>query len=373
MSYSLSLSNGTSLLGTAGLPDGTVDSTTLSVNLVGKNYPNYGQLQNENFVHMLEHFANADEPNNAIPGQIWWDSATKVLKINTAVSKNEVPAWKTLSTIVSTAMLEDIPANIVPILGDFWWDRTNRQLYIYSGDTTIGTNGWILVGPATGASAGTTGVFADTILDTTNFKNNVIKIVVNGTLVSIIWSPDPTKYYGQTTPFFDPLVPPVGWGNQSIKPGFNLVGGTSYTNTYYHGTAAESKKSYYADVAERYAADAVYEPGTVVELGGDKEITQVNEELSSSIFGVISTQPAYLLNSEAGDDNTHPPVALTGRVPVKVIGTVKKGDRLVSAGAGRARAANLNEITPWNVIGRAMQNKDDTEPGVIEAVVKIAS
>ena len=66
-------------------------------------------------------------------------------------------------------------------------------------------------------------------------------------------------------------------------------------------------------------------------------------------------------------------MALTGRVPVKVVGIVKKGDRLVSAGAGRARAANFNEITPWNVIGRAMQNKDDTEPGVIEAVVKIAS
>ena len=373
MSYTISLSNGTSLLGTTGLSDGTVDSTTVSINLVGKNYPNYGQLQNENFVHMLEHFANADEPNNAIPGQIWWDSANKLLKINTAVTKNETPVWKNLSTILITATLGDIPVDVVPILGDFWWDRTNRQLYIYSGDITVGTNGWVLVGPATSSGAGTTGVFADTITDTTNFKNNVVKIVVNGVIVGIIWYPDQSKYYGQAAPLFDPLIPPVGWGNQSIKPGFNLPGGTAYTNMYYHGTAAESRVSYYADIAERYAADVEYEPGTVVMLGGEKEITQVNTDASNDIFGVISTQPAYLLNADAGDNKTHPPVALTGRIPVKVVGIVKKGDRLVSAGEGRARSATINETTPWNVIGRSLQNKDDTEPGVVEAVVKIAS
>jgi hypothetical protein len=237
----------------------------------------------------------------------------------------------------------------------------------------VGTRGWVLVGPATSSGAGTTGVFADTITDTTNFKNNVVKIVVNGIIVGIIWYPDQSKYYGQTAPYFDPLTPPVGWGNQSIKPGFNLPGGTAYTNMYYHGVAAESKVSYYADIAERYAADAEYEPGTVVMLGGDKEITQVDNDASNDIFGVISTQPAYLLNAEAGDNKTHPPVALTGRIPVKVVGTVKKGDRLVSAGEGRARAASINEITAWNVIGRSLQNKNDTEPGVVEAVVKIAS
>ncbi len=373
MSYTLSLSNGTSLLGTSGLPDGTVDSTTTSLNLVGKNYPNYGQLQNENFVHLLEHFANADEPNNAIPGQIWWDSASKLLKVNSAVSKSELPAWKTISTLTSADSLADIPANIIPVLGDFWWDKTNRQLYIYSGDTTVGISGWVLVGPATSSGAGTTGVFADTITDTSNFKNSVIKIVVSGTLIGIIWSPDPTQYYGQTSPAFDPLVPPTGWGDQQIKPGFNLVGGSSYENVYYHGTASESRQSYYADIAERYEADAEYEPGTIVMLGGEKEITAVNEPLSNEVFGVISTDPAYLLNSGAGTNKTHPPVALTGRVPVKVVGIVKKGNRLVSAGNGQARAASPSEITPWNVIGKSLQNKTDTGPGVVEAVVKIAS
>lgn len=373
MSYTISLSNGTSLLGTSGLPDGTVDSTTTSINLVGKNYPNYGQLQNENFVHLLENFANADEPNSALPGQLWWDSGSKLLKVNTAVNKTELPAWKTLGTIVAADSLNDIPATNVPVLGDFWWDKINRQMYIYSGDTTIGLSGWVLVGPATSSGAGTTGVFADTITDTSNFKNSVIKIVVNGTLIGIIWSPDPAQYYGQTNPSFDPLVPPTGWGNQSVKPGFNLVGGTTYQNVYYHGTATESKQSYYADLAERFEADKEYEPGTVVMLGGEKEITAVDVELSTDVFGVISTEPAYTMNNGAGTDKTHPAIALTGRVPVKVVGAVKKGNRLVSAGNGYARAATPNEITPWNVIGRSLQNKTDTEPGVVEAVVKIAS
>jgi hypothetical protein len=127
----------------------------------------------------------------------------------------------------------------------------------------------------------------------------------------------------------------------------------------------------YADVAERFAADAVLEPGTVVELGGTVEITQVSADLSENVFGVISTRAAYLMNSNAGNDATHPPVAMTGRVPVRVIGTVIKGDRLVSAGNGLARSAQLGEATAFNVIGRALENKLDSGHGTVEAIVTI--
>jgi hypothetical protein len=128
----------------------------------------------------------------------------------------------------------------------------------------------------------------------------------------------------------------------------------------------------YADVAERFEADVVDMPaGTVVELGGDKEITKVQAELSDSVFGVISTRAAYLMNSQAGTDATHPPVAMTGRVPVKTVGTVRKGDRLVSAGNGLARAAKSGEATAFNVIGRALKNKLDEAEGTVEAIVTI--
>jgi hypothetical protein len=128
----------------------------------------------------------------------------------------------------------------------------------------------------------------------------------------------------------------------------------------------------YADVAERFEADVVdMLPGTVVELGGDKEITQVTTELSDNVFGVISTRAAYLMNSQAGTDATHPPVAMTGRVPVNTVGIVRKGDRLVSAGNGLARAAQPGEATAFNVIGRALADKTTAEQGTVEAIVTI--
>jgi hypothetical protein len=127
----------------------------------------------------------------------------------------------------------------------------------------------------------------------------------------------------------------------------------------------------YADVAERFEADEVLLPGTVVELGGSAEITQVSAELSEKVFGVISTRAAYLMNSSAGSDATHPPVAMTGRVPVNVIGSVLKGDRLVSAGNCLARSAQAGEATAFNVIGRALRDKLDTGSGTVEAIVTI--
>ena len=150
---------------------------------------------------------------------------------------------------------------------------------------------------------------------------------------------------------------------------YNLGSPTAYWNNVY-GTSIHAQ---YADLAERFEADAEYEPGTVVEMGGPAEITAVSSDLSEEVFGVISTNAAYLMNSSAGTDSTHPPIAVQGRVPVKVTGPVRKGDRLVSAGNGVARAGKKSEITTWNVIGRALEDKTTTGLGMIEAVVKLNS
>ena len=134
------------------------------------------------------------------------------------------------------------------------------------------------------------------------------------------------------------------------------------------GTAMTAK---YADLAERFEVDSPLIPGTVVELGGIKEITMAVLELSEAVFGVISTLPGFLLNGSAGSDATHPPVAVNGRVPVRVIGLVTKGDRLVSAGNGLARAALRSEMTAFNVLGRALGNKTTEGEGTVEAIVKL--
>jgi hypothetical protein len=164
----------------------------------------------------------------------------------------------------------------------------------------------------------------------------------------------------------------------SITPTANAAAdlGTSllrYSTIYGVTVNALSVTANYADLAERFEADAPMLPGTVVEIGGLKEITAAVQELSEKVFGVISTAAGFLLNGAAGTNVTHPPVAVNGRVPVRVIGQVTKGDRLVSAGNGLARAALRSEMTAFNVIGRALENKTTTGEGTIEAIVKLNS
>jgi len=120
----------------------------------------------------------------------------------------------------------------------------------------------------------------------------------------------------------------------------------------------------YADLAERYTSDAIYEPGTVVSFGGDAEVTMATESMDSRIAGVVSTNPGFLMNE--GLEGTNVAVALTGRVPVKVTGTIRKGDMLVSAGEGYAKA----EANPrlGSVIGKALEDFNGVS-GIIEVVV----
>ncbi len=135
---------------------------------------------------------------------------------------------------------------------------------------------------------------------------------------------------------------------------------------FFVGTATQAR---YADLAEIYATDADYEPGTVVKIGGSAEITATQHYADDEVFGVISTDPAYLMNSSAQGL----PVALQGRVPVRVIGKVHKGQRLVSAMVPGMACALIDETAydPRTVIGRALVDKDTEDAGVIEAVIGV--
>ena len=128
----------------------------------------------------------------------------------------------------------------------------------------------------------------------------------------------------------------------------------------------------YADVAERFEADAPMSAGAVVEVGGDAEITETTSEMSENVFGVISEQPAYAMNAAAGNNDSHPFVAMTGRTPVRVTGAVTKGQRLVSStikGCARAVAAG-ESITPFHVIGRALESNSDTGIKLVNCAVR---
>jgi hypothetical protein len=133
-----------------------------------------------------------------------------------------------------------------------------------------------------------------------------------------------------------------------------------------------ASQAQYADVAERFEADAPMEIGSVVEVGGSAEITEATSEMSQDVFGVISHKPAYMMNAGAGDNDTHPFVAMTGRTPVRVTGVVNKGQRLVTSSIkGCARAVAQGEsISPFNVIGRALESNTDAGIKLVNCAVR---
>ncbi len=134
---------------------------------------------------------------------------------------------------------------------------------------------------------------------------------------------------------------------------------------------ATTTSAMYADLAERYEADCDTEVGDVMILGGDSEITKCKDELSDAVFGVISESPAFLMNAQAGNNDSHPMVALKGRVMVKLQGTGRAGDRVVSAGNGEARVADLEECTAFNTLGRLIKDKYNKETALTECVIGV--
>ena len=151
--------------------------------------------------------------------------------------------------------------------------------------------------------------------------------------------------------------------------GNDITGGGDATFTNFNGTATYAK---YADLAERYAADATYEEGTVVMFGGEAEVTSAQGYGSTKIAGVVSTKPAFAMNSEAGNSETHPFIALQGRVPCKVIGTVSKGDILVaSETSGVATVWLESSVDPRMTayVGIAIEDKNTDGAGYVEVKV----
>ena len=150
-------------------------------------------------------------------------------------------------------------------------------------------------------------------------------------------------------------------GASTLTTGANTTAGTITGNwTLSSGSKLQAT---YADLAEYYEADQSYEPGTVLEFGGEKEVT-IAEDGTTRVAGVVTTDPAYVMNT--GCPGIAVAIALQGRVPVKVRGKIRKGDMMVSAGNGFAR--------PWNnaqlgmVIGKSLENFDGVE-GTIEIAV----
>jgi hypothetical protein len=153
--------------------------------------------------------------------------------------------------------------------------------------------------------------------------------------------------------------------NSILNSGANGTGNIGSATTYFNTVFAKATSAQYADLAEKYVADAEYAPGTVVSFGGEKEVTRSEVDADRAVAGVVSTNPSYIMNATL-DAPIVAVVAFTGRVPTSVTGTVAKGDLMVSNGDGTARAEQ--DPKAGAIIGKALENfAGDT--GVIEVVI----
>lgn len=159
-------------------------------------------------------------------------------------------------------------------------------------------------------------------------------------------------------------------GGNIVNANGNGIGNIGSSSLYFNTVFAKATSAQYADLAEMYCADDFYPPGTVVEFGGTSEITITTTTHSTRVAGIISTNPSYLMNSTIACEVNAVEVALVGRVPCQVVGTIRKGDRLVSSKVpGTAQAMNTVLYEPGCIVGKALEDYNSAEPGIIEVAV----
>ena len=404
MAYTIIRSNGTTL---TTIQDGTINTVSTSLSLPGRNYAGYGQALNTNFVRVIENFASDTPPANPLKGQLWFNTTLNTLNVCPADGTTSSIAWLTLTstnsggsaTLGNLTVTGNIATNNLSVTNSLTSDTLSVRSATVSADLTVGqatitsavagaittqtistgaptttgtiTGTWTLVGNAASGGNGLV-VSSGNIAFGINSLNGIKcdkYMYANGTM----FNPSGTYTNGNVADYLagtNGITAFTGNITPTKITTATIAGGGTISGIWTLAAGARIQATY-ADLAERFAADAVYEVGTVVELGGAEEVTAVVDDLSETIFGVVSNTAAYLMNSMAGENDTHPPIALSGRVEVKVIGEVKKGDRLVSAGKGFARAAKEGEVTAFNSIGRALVDKTTSGEGTVKAIVMV--
>jgi len=198
--------------------DGTIDQTT-DIKLVGKNYAGYGEIQNENFLFLLENFSGANQPPRAVSGQVWFDSSANKLKFYDG-NKFRTTGGSEISTSEPTGLTT----------GDFWWDTGNDQLYVYNGTA------FVLIGPQT-AGDGVTQIQSRNIKDTLNVNHSVIVSVVDDEVIQVISADEFTSKPGDPTEIDGFDVIKKGLTLKNTKAATN---GVTTTDHVYWGTSSNA-------------------------------------------------------------------------------------------------------------------------------------
>ena len=358
--------------------------TTLS--LVGKDLINYGEAIAQNSVKLLENFASSTAPVTPTEGQMWWDTGateekvgvktndTKALKIwHIATPGGTVPGaggtWLTLHSLNNGVMDVAIIKDTAGVEHNVLVQKVNNVIVsITSSDTAnwnIHTSETVFEPSfrvtATQAVGGLQAGIIYTILvpGTTDFT----LLGAANSNIGTVFTKNSTAGTGTGT------ATGANSGTATIGAGINLNRDTVKAMKF-HGTATYAQ---YADVAELYTSETEHPPGTLMMIAdiGDYEVTNTRHELDPSVLGIVTTNPALLMNSMLGGSTVG--VALLGRVPCNVVGIINKGDRIITSnvpGHGQSSDA-VNDYNWQSVVGRALEAKTTLGPGTIEVIVGV--
>ena len=408
MTYYVNKTDGTAIV----VLDGTKDITSTSLTLLGKLSSNYGENQNENFVRILENFAYSSSPANPITGQIWYNTTEKVLKVYNAADS----AWTTIgqkitgnTSITGNLIVGGAGVELQEVNGSFKLinQSTNGNISIvanvggtYSQVLNIeGATGLITVaGNATNNLGITTKSYVDSHVNnltsnaatqstsiqslSTNISSlqaniNSINSNINSINSNVNSLNSGTTSLNAKDISLNGNVVLDNSGTGNVYVNLKTPGGVSILTAegsvdtatpvtikgqWLLGTNA-SINALYADLAENFASDQDYEPGTVLVFGGSAEVTESTEENDIKVAGVVTTDPAFVMNQEL--TGTKSCIALQGRVPCKVIGPIKLGDMLTTSSV-TGHAQKATDPVLGSIIGKALQNYEFNEPGVIE-------
>lgn len=339
MAYQVNKFNGTFLVA---VEDGTIDTTT-DLRFVGKNYAGYGEVQNENYLHLLENFANTSAPPKVITGQIWYDSGNKKLKFYDGSKFRVAGGAETGSSA---------PSGLTT--GDFWFDTSAKQLYTWTGTD------FVLIGPAASPDLGASSVTAQVVKDNLNNNHTIVKLISSGKTIAIV-SQDEFTLNSTTNPIEDFSV---------IKKGITMLktGSTGVTSDdhYFWGTASNAAKLGGVDAAN------FIQKGSVV-FDNEIRFKDVGFQLGDNNDLKVSKEPVdgIVIENRLGNDITFK--ITTGTVQSKPLlvrstGLVPGNNLTFDLGASLSKWNNIYAGTVTaNVVGNVTGNTTGNHTGNVLA------
>ena len=339
MAYAINKTDGTVV---ATVADGTLDTASSSLSLIGKNYAGYGEVLNENQIKLLENFANTSSnvPTSPLQGQIWYNTTANQLQVYNGSSFKSVSGANVNSTE---------PTNTAQ--GDLWYDSTNGQLYVYSGSA------FVLVGPASTSGAGVTGAVSQTITDNTGVDRTVLQFKIADTIVGMLSSVE-----------FTPQTAISGFS--TISKGFDLS--TAITSNKFVGTATDADALGGVAAASYLRADSndttsgtlgvLNDTGFTV--GVDSDFTISQSGANTTLKNVTQDGDIVFNINDGGTDTTA--MTIDGATATTTVANLTvTGTMTTSGSVQNINVTNLSVSDPLIVLGAGTTNTSGTDKGMI--------